>query len=86
VSEYPYTKESKSCVEAGYNTSTVELLDIEYDEKESPVPGGITGPSCLWEHTYRDLVLQVGGLDTRLTTLLCKKPDGLFHDTCDTIF
>jgi hypothetical protein len=29
-----------------------------------PVTGG---------HKYRDLVLQVGGLDTRLTTLLSKR-------------
>jgi hypothetical protein len=30
------------------------------------------GHPITWGHKYKDLVLQVGGLDARLTTLLCK--------------
>jgi hypothetical protein len=52
--------------------STAALLVVGGDEKEmNPVPGGVTGPRCHWG--TRDVILKVGGLDARLTTLLCKK-------------
>jgi hypothetical protein len=38
-----------SGVEAGSNTSTVDLRIVESDEKETRWLGGITGPHCHWE-------------------------------------
>jgi hypothetical protein len=49
-------------VEAGQNTSTIVLRDVEGNEntRREPVPGDITGHPVAGEHKYRDLVLQVG--------------------------
>jgi hypothetical protein len=41
--------------------------------KREPSALGVTGPPCHWEIYVRDMVLQIGGLDARLTTLLCTK-------------
>jgi hypothetical protein len=51
-------------MEAGSNTSTVALRVVETNEKGTQMSGG---------HKHRELVLQVWGLDSRLTTLFCKK-------------
>jgi hypothetical protein len=41
--------------------------------KREPGAWGYNWATVTGGHKYRDLVLQVGGLDTRLTSLLCKK-------------
>jgi hypothetical protein len=63
-------------VEAGWNTPTVALRDVEGDEKGIRSRGGrgvITGAPC-HKGTYIQRSGPPGwGLDARLTTLLCKK-------------
>jgi hypothetical protein len=39
--------------------------------KGNSVLRGIAGLPCHWGHKYRDLILQVGMLDAKLTTLRC---------------
>jgi hypothetical protein len=41
--------------------------------KRNPVPGGILGHPVTGGHKYRDLVLQIGGLDAGLTDLALLK-------------
>jgi hypothetical protein len=53
--------------------SSLALKVVEGDENGTRCVGVCVGHPDSVEHNYRDLVLQGGGLDTRLTTLICKK-------------
>jgi hypothetical protein len=57
----------------GWNNPTVALRVVEGDEKGTRCLGIQLGHPVTGGQKYRDLVLQVGGLDARLTTVICKK-------------
>jgi hypothetical protein len=61
---------SSPLVTAGCNIFTVALLVVEGDEKGIQCLGYNWATLSLRD---RDLVLHIGGLDARLTTLICEK-------------